>query len=326
MCTKPLVTNGISKGKQVTFMKITGNEALKNEINKPSTYLGSSLLKCNKCLECKMDNAREWALRSTLHIKEEPENNWFLTITYTEKEVPKNINGMNTIKKQDLTDFLNKLRAHQNREWKAGRLKNKPTFKYLAASEYGSRTLRPHFHLIFFGLELNDLEKTNKANKIEQQYYISKTIDKIWNKGMHVIGEVSYDSAGYVARYTFKKQTKLDYNNLQIEPETLRMSKGIGKPYFDKNWEKIYQYDKIHFMKDEKLMSTSPPRYYDRQMKKIGEEDLLEQAQKQRIQNVKLKIYEQQKNNKTFVENMDARKQLLLEKSRNLKRNLKNQK
>ncbi len=66
-------------------------------------------------------------------------------------------------------------------------------------------------------------------------YFVSKLIDKIWSKGIHKISSVTYQSAGYVARYTLKKVKKLDYEKLCIEPEKLYMSKGIGKKYFEEN-------------------------------------------------------------------------------------------
>ncbi len=91
-----------------------------------------------------------------------------------------------------------------------------------------------------------DLELTGEVSKLGHPYFISKVVDRIWGKGIHKIGRVTYQSAGYVARYTLKKANKLDYEKLNIEQEKLYMSKGIGKKYFEDNFEDIYQYDVIN--------------------------------------------------------------------------------
>lgn len=82
-----------------------------------------------------------------------------------------NLNRL-TLKDKDLTAFLNALRVHHFR-------KGLPKFKYLAGSEYGSRTQRPHYHLCIFGLVLTDLKLNGKTNSLGQPYYTSPLIDKL---------------------------------------------------------------------------------------------------------------------------------------------------
>ncbi|WP_342223500.1 hypothetical protein [Spiroplasma endosymbiont of Asaphidion curtum] len=91
---------------------------------------------------------------------------------------------------------------------------------------------------------------------------------------MHKIGRVNYQSAGYVARYILKKANKLAYEELGIEPEKLFMSKGIGKKYFEDNFEDVYQYDVINLSIDKGLLKLQPPRYFDRLYEKQNAEHL----------------------------------------------------
>ncbi|UZQ29486.1 MAG: hypothetical protein OHM56_09970 [Spiroplasma phoeniceum] len=99
--------------------------------------------------------------------------------------------------------------------------------------------------------------------------------DRIWGKGIHKIGRVTYQSVGYVVRYTLKKlRSKLDYEKLGIDPEKLYMSKGIGKNYFDEFKDQIYKFDLVNLNTDKGLLKVQPPRYFDRLYEKQNSEHL----------------------------------------------------
>lgn len=246
-----------------------------------------NLIPCSKCIGCKVDYAQEWAKRATLHAKY-TKNNYFITLTYNNENLPLNKNGKPTIKSKDLTQFIKSLRNHFERQ-------NHTGIKYLAGSEYGrkSKTQRPHYHICFFNLPLTDLVPTNETNKIGQPYYTSKSIDKIWHKGMHKIGNVEYESAGYVARYTFKKLKKIDYKLEEIEPESLRMSNGIGLEYWEKNKNEILRTDKVIIKNNKGVKSVKPPKYYDRKIKETMPDEwkeLKEKRTKNSITQTKTKL------------------------------------
>lgn len=65
-----------------------------------------------------------------------------------------------------------------------------------------SKNFRPHYHVIFFNLLLNDLVPFQYGQSV---YYRSEFLEKYWKNGFVVVGEVTFNSAGYVARYTMKK-------------------------------------------------------------------------------------------------------------------------
>lgn len=142
------------------------------------------LLPCGQCLGCKFDKASDWAVRSVLEAGLH-EDNCFLTLTYRDNVCPP------FLRRNDLKEFFKKLR---NRG---------VTFRYLACGEFGSRTHRPHYHAIIFGYKPDDLVFYKKSG--ENSLYISQWLTDLWSYGYVIVGDVSYESAGYVARYTTKK-------------------------------------------------------------------------------------------------------------------------
>lgn len=260
-------TNPKTKKREVIFMR-------KKDINLNKKWKYQEMLPCKKCIGCRIDHAREWACRAQLECKEY-EQNYFITLTYTDKTLPKIENKPN-IEEKDLTTFINSLRKKYERKGHTG-------IKYLASSEYGSKTARAHFHICVFNLPLTDLEKAEKSRKSGKQLYISKTIDKIWNKGMHKIGILNYETAGYTASYTFKKLKTEDYKALGINPEKLRMSNGIGLEYFKKNYKKIYENDNMSIMTKAGTKIIRPPKYFDRKLEEIDKE-LTKKIKKNRIE------------------------------------------
>lgn len=142
------------------------------------------LLPCGKCLGCKFDKASDWAVRSVLEASLHKDN-CFITLTYNEANMPQKV------LKKHATEFIKKLR---NRG---------VACRYLLCGEYGSRTKRPHYHAILFGYCPDDLVFYKKSG--ENNLYTSDFLSDIWSFGFVIVGDVSYESAGYVARYTTKK-------------------------------------------------------------------------------------------------------------------------
>ena len=206
---------------------------------------------CGKCVGCRLDYAKNWAIRCVLESSFYSEN-YFLTLTYDDAHNPGNL------LKDDFRSFIKKLRTYLSR-------KGLPDVRFFASGEYGSKNYRPHFHAIIFNLHLDDL-KLVKSN-----LYSSDFLNHIWNKGFVVVGDVNFNSCGYVARYCLKSLndhelfTKLGYNK-----EFVLMSRrpGIGFGFFDKNFKDIYNYDKIYFNFGDKV-DCSVPKYFDYLFNKI---------------------------------------------------------
>ena len=87
-------------------------------------------------------------------------------------------------------------------------------------------TLRPHYHGIFFGLSLEDLEAVQilsplgdpVKNAFGDIYYKSEILEDIWKNGLVGLGEVTWKSCAYVARYVTKKLSAgYDYKGKKLK-------------------------------------------------------------------------------------------------------------
>lgn len=230
---------------------------------------------CGKCIGCRLAYSREWANRCMLELGYHEES-VFVTLTYDDDHLPcrqfpdinyvddntgeiLRYNDSYSLCKRDLQLFFKRLR------------KEFPDchIRYYACGEYGSDTFRPHYHAIIFGLKLNDL-RIYKKNFNGNVLYNSERLSKVWqNKGHVVIGEVTWDSCAYVARYIMKKQVgdnKNIYKIFNIEPEFVVMSRrpGIGKQYYLDNCEDILYNQIINISTEKGGKQFRPPRYYDK--------------------------------------------------------------
>lgn len=254
------------KGKRKFFFK-----------NKPANVKNpelweNTLIPCGQCIGCRLDYSREWAIRCLLE-KRESDDNYFITLTYSsDEEIESRLRKakVNTITGEvveyldlipdDLQKFMKDLRRYYEYHYKHTGI------RFFACGEYGDKNKRPHFHLIIFNIPINDL-KPWFLNSEHQQVYTSETISKIWKKGIVSIGEVTFQSAAYVARYIMKKQTGKGAEEEYKTPEFTQMSRnpGIGAAYFEKNKDKIYKNDELVIStKLNSVIAVKPPSYYDK--------------------------------------------------------------
>lgn len=221
---------------------------------------------CGNCVGCKVEKSRKWAVRcmheASLHV-----HNSFVTLTYNNENLPRR----GTLVKRDLQLFFKRLR-------KALDVK----FRYFAVGEYGDKYGRPHYHVLFFGLDFPDKIFIRKRG--DYQVYRSPRLESIWEKGLCEIGIVSFASATYCARYVLKKCRKEDeewyYQRLdprsgelyRVEPEFAVMSRGgryggngIGHDWIKKYGDEVYLHDSLVVNGKE----CKPVDYYDRVLEKV---------------------------------------------------------
>lgn len=185
------------------------------------------------------------------------EDNCFITLTYEDEKLPK----WGSLKKRDFQLFMKKLRKKFPHK----------KIRYYHCGEYGETTGRPHYHACLFGFDFPD--KYFFKMRRDCHVYKSDTLDEIWGMGITELGNVTFDSAAYVARYIMKKVTGPraeehyavidkdtgEYGERQPEYTTMSRRPGIGKSW----WEK---YKNEVFPADEVIMNgkpIKPPRYYD---------------------------------------------------------------
>lgn len=225
---------------------------------------------CGRCIGCRLDKSRQWANRcmfeSIYH-----RDNVFLTLTYDDVHKPISISKLTgevtpfgNLCPEHLTKFIKDLRRYYEYHY------NITGIRFYACGEYGSKSLRPHYHLIVFGLPIYDKQFLFK-NSNGDSIYTSKTIESLWPYGMSAVASVSWDSCAYVARYVMKKQTgeqavKERYDALGQMPEFVRMSRrpGIGYMYYADNCDKFYITDSVIVPDSGGSKVVKPPKYFDR--------------------------------------------------------------
>lgn len=243
---------------------------------------------CGKCMSCRINLAEQWSSRCALELKEHS-SAYFVTLTYDDDHLryAYRINPRHrtctfepTLVKRDAQLFIKRLRKYCD----------KLGFKlrYFGCGEYGSTTQRPHYHFIFFGLPFfsdSKLLNVRSNGNTTVKLYSSSTLENLWSYGHVAIGDVTYQSISYVARYTTKKfrssylsdedrefydqaLDELTSSDLPVyEDDFLMMSRnpGIGKSYFDKHFSEIYRFDRlIYACPGSNVKVLKPLRYYDR--------------------------------------------------------------
>lgn len=262
-------------------------------------------LPCGQCVGCRLERSRQWAVR-ILHEAKIHKHNCFLTLTYDDEHLPRKYwTGQHHPKTgekiysgdlalRDVQLFLKKLRK------KALGMKTDNTIaldinyappnthggmppsplRYYLGAEYGEQYGRPHYHLCLFGIDLNDKLYVGKS-PAGHKMYTSKTITETWEKGIHSLGELTFESAAYTARYIMKKITgnrqkkayeRQDHDSgeiLQLRPEfnTMSRRKGIGQKWLEKFNTDVYPKGKVIIRGHQ----ANAPRYYDKQFKKLDQ-------------------------------------------------------
>lgn len=181
-------------------------------------YDGRQDVACGKCLQCLQRRADEWAYRCMLEASLYPEN-CFITLTYNDDCLP--VGG--NLCRRDLQLFNKRLREFISPK----------KIRLFYCGEYGKRGLRPHYHEIIFGWQPDDLYFFKKDNGVN--LFRSPTIEKLWSLnsidyagsiGFSSVGELTFESARYCAKY-LQKLSPLPYD---LTPPFVGMSNrpGIG--------------------------------------------------------------------------------------------------
>lgn len=177
---------------------------------------------CRHCLGCSIDYSREWANRMSLELIDSKKA-IFVTLTYNNESVPKTDKGVLTLSVRDIQLFFKRLRKKYTGI----------SIRYYIAGEYGSKTHRPHYHAIIYGLSLSDFPdlKIYRTNELGNCIYTSSIFENVWSKGFCSLAEVNFKTCAYVSRYVLKKHygfNKNELNGALPEFNTSSRRPGIG--------------------------------------------------------------------------------------------------
>lgn len=272
-CYNPMQVNfSVIDGKKIIdFSSVT---PIRNFIDGVPHFFPESVmaLPCGACIGCRLEHSRQWAMR-IMHESEMHEHNCFLTLTYAPEHLPSD----NSLHKKHFVDFMKRLRIAVSRG-------THPAFvsdgvRYYHCGEYGERFARPHYHACMFGLRLLDLEQF-KSGKFP--LFTSKTLTDLWGFGYVVVGELTFESSAYVARYCTKKITGQKapdhYQGRQPEYSTMSRRPGIGATWYEKYKNDIYP-DDFLVVRGHKC---GVPRFYDKLLDRENP-DLLLQLKQDRL-------------------------------------------
>lgn len=218
---------------------------------------------CGRCIGCRLDRSLSWALRC-VHEASLYEQNCFVTLTFDDESV-----GDGGLKVSDFQNFMKRLRK-----------KIAPQkVRFFHCGEYGSKLGRPHHHACLFGFDFPDKILFNKS--LSNPVYTSEMLAELWPYGHHTIGNVTFESAAYVARYVMKKWSKDDlsveelynamkgmtveelkkmyYGEKHVEYITMSRRPGIGAEWYAKYKSDIYP-GGFALLKGKKV---KPPKFYD---------------------------------------------------------------
>lgn len=183
---------------------------------------------CGSCPACRAEYARQWSIRNVCESLSHTYS-YFLTLTYDDDHVPLTDGDIPTLRFNDVSAFIKRLR-------------NYGTCRFFACSEYGGHTLRPHYHVLLYGFELTDLKPFSRSGS--NMTFYSPFLNQLWGHGYVNVADFSAESAAYVSGYAAKKlySDASVFGQSGMEIPTLRMSRrpGIGGDFYEKNYQKFF--------------------------------------------------------------------------------------
>lgn len=258
---------------------------------------------CGKCDACKMAHAREWADRLLMEYTEFKKA-IFLTLTYDDDDLV--YNGLRpTLFKKDPQDFLKRLREHFSDR----------KLRFYLSGEYGSKTFRPHYHLIVFGLSLDDFpdREIYKITKLGFVLYKSDTMQRIWKHGYAPFSVYTYKTGAYVARYITKKvkDDPIFYESLNVLPPyaTMSLKPGIGSGFYEKHKTEYLNTSKLFISDDDSSVQVGFPKYLKNKLKEECPEGWLEReckAADAREFAEEMELLETSLDRQTYLKNKEA--------------------
>lgn len=205
---------------------------------------------CGYCLNCRKDKQNYYIDRANYEYKKRLTAS-FVTFTYDDIwlldrcSVPDsfgrpifdtdskgNVSMRQTLNYSDLTKFIDNIRHYVCNHSDIQGVLCQPDFSYIYCGEYGDEFGRPHFHVLFFGLDFA---------------FCKKIIFEQWKYGFIDVLPLLDGGIRYVVKYMDKQlfgHLAIEtFDNLGRSRPRIRMSVGFGKGILNDNIESIIQND-----------------------------------------------------------------------------------
>lgn len=247
-------------------------------------------LPCGRCMGCRLERSRQWALRC-VHEAKMHEDNCFVTLTFSPEKIvemcpkvsyqskwnafspePEATKWSYSLDRKHVQDFMKRMRlafvppcpeGHDKEEWT-----KEFGIRVFYCGEYGENGGRPHYHLCLFNFDFHDKKLWRTVNG--SRYYNSQCLAELWPYGHSCIGDLTFESAAYVARYCTKKVTGSEaeehYQGRLPEFCGMSLKPGIGRAWIDRYGKSdVFPYDEVVV----RGVRCKPPRYYDKRLEAI---------------------------------------------------------
>ena len=121
-------------------------------------------LPCGRCIGCKLERARQWAVRC-MHEAALHEANCFVTLTYEDDKLPPD----GGLRPRDFVLFMKRLRKRYGNG-----------IRFFHCGEYGEKFLRPHHHVLLFNHDWPD-KRVCRTSKSGESLYSSGELESLWD-------------------------------------------------------------------------------------------------------------------------------------------------
>lgn len=201
-------------------------------------------------MPCLVNRRRVWTHRimlESLGFKD----SCFITLTYDDEHLKYTVDKstgeiLPSLVPADLRDFLKRFRAaYHYLQVNAGVPKNATQkIRFYGCGEYGEQSDRPHYHLAVFGYPNCAWGQSRYTRTRQTCCWSCDLLRSKWGFGNIFSGELTNESASYVAGYVTKKMTSKDDARLKgRHPEFARMSQGIGGNFMQHVAESLKQFN-----------------------------------------------------------------------------------
>lgn len=215
---------------------------------------------CGKCMACLSNRKRDWVFR-LMQEHRHCLSSHFITLTYDDEHLVRNGYNIPVLVPDDLQKFMKRYRKYFH---------NDKNIRFFAVGEYGSETLRPHYHIVMFNTPVCD---------------IHSVVCCLWRSGFADIGQVNDQSINYICKYCLAgsaiPEIIQDFKDYEVPLPFMRCSRrpAIGSCYLtDDNIS--YHYERQSLMTVLNGSHTPLPRYYrDKIFSKYQVQVLGEEAQ-----------------------------------------------
>lgn len=216
------------------------------------------LVPCGKCGFCGATRRSDWAVRIMWERKMHMESK-FVTLTYANPHLVW-LNGIPQLHREHTQLFFKRVR-------KAGY-----KLRYYGVGEYGSHTLRPHYHVLLFGDVPEDV------------------IRKAWNYGQVHIGNVTEQSVLYCLSYMINKNDWRMYKGRKRPFNMMSRGrgkvKGIGSNYLSKAMIAWHQSGRKNYVQEGQVRKHLPRYYKTKIFSKIDLVRIAVESQKETFRNM----------------------------------------